>query len=227
MRRTTSCFALALAVAGASVPTVASAQISLFANLTTSAEPSVNGPTNSLTGAPRPMPFGTATFTLNPVGPEPSMSWIATIFNIDVTGSQTADANDNLTTAHIHGGASITPSASVIWGFFGTPFNDNAPKDVTLTPFASGVGGTFTGKWDAPEGNNTTLPAQLGNILNGRSYMNFHTVQNPGGEIRGTLVVVPEPATVVLTAAGLAMLALARRRRALRWPSQGARSLQP
>jgi hypothetical protein len=38
------------------------------------------------------------------------------------------------------------------------------------------------------EGNNTTLTAQLPNILSGHAYINFHTVQFGGGEIRGNIV---------------------------------------
>src|SRR5205807_6051044 len=71
------------------------------------------------------------------------------------------------------------------WGFFGSPFNDNNPDDHVVTPFGSGAGGTFTDKWDDPEGNATTLTAQLPNIRAGRAYINFHTTQFPGGEIRG------------------------------------------
>ena len=71
-----------------------------------------------------------------------------------------------------------------------------------MTPFATGVGGTVTGKWDVPEGNNTTLAAQLPNILAGRSYINFHTVQFGGGEVRGQLTVVPEPSSIALAGIG-------------------------
>jgi hypothetical protein len=53
------------------------------------------------------------------------------------------------------------------------------------TPFSTGVGGTFIGKWDAPEGNGTTLAAQLTNLRTGHAYLNFHTTQFTGGEIRG------------------------------------------
>jgi hypothetical protein len=105
-----------------------------------------------------------------------------------VTGSQTAGTADNLIAAHIHAGAAVAPGVNggVVWGFFGAPFNDNNPNDSVNTPFGAGlVGGTFSGKWDAPEGNGTTLPAQLDNIQNGRAYINFHTTQFSGGEIRG------------------------------------------
>ena len=142
------------------------------------------------------------------------MSWTATVFNIDFTGSQTDDINDNLTVAHIHGPAAPGASTGVIWGFIGSPFNDNSPNDVVMTPFASGVGGTVSGKWDLPEGNNTTFAAQVGNILAGLTYMNFHTVQFGSGEVRGQIQVVPEPETYLLMLAGLAGVgAMVRRRR--------------
>ena len=98
------------------------------------------------------------------------MTFTATIFNIDVNGTQTPnDANDNLVAAHIHAGPVVTPTLNgpVVWGFFGAPFNDNSPNDFTMTAFTTGVGGTFSGKWDLAEGNNTTLTAQLPNILAG------------------------------------------------------------
>jgi CHRD domain len=70
-----------------------------------------------------------------------------------------------------------------------------------MIPFATGVGGTFTGTWDQTEGNGTTLSDQLNNILTGRSYINFHTTQFGGGEIRGAIVQRSTPA--VFQAAGL------------------------
>ena len=82
-----------------------------------------------------------------------------------------------------------------------------------MTPFATGVGGTFSGKWDAPEGNNTTFAAQLDNILAGHAYINFHTTQFGGGEIRGNIVVVPEPETYAADA----------RRPGIVWPERCAR----
>ena len=153
-------------------------------SLTNSQEVPPTTPITS-TGGARPASFGTAKFQLNSA--QTAMTFTATINNIDVSGSQTADTNDNLIAAHIHAGATVAPGVNgpVVWGFFGTPFNDNNPNDVVNTPFASGVGGVISGKWDAPEGNGTTLAAQLTNIRTGHAYINFHTVQFGGGEIRG------------------------------------------
>ena len=202
--------ALAFSSAGAR------ADIFLHADLTNSAE---NPPTVPTTagGAPRPASFGTADFVLNTA--QTALSLTATIFNIDFNGMQTADINDNLLAAHIHAGPSVTPTTNgpVVWGFFGSPFNDNNPNDVVVTPFATGVGGTISGKWDAPEGNGTTLEAQLANILGGHSYINFHTVQFGGGEIRGNIAPVPEPSTwamLLLGFAAVGFIAYRRKRQA-------------
>jgi uncharacterized protein (TIGR03118 family) len=156
-------------------------------NLTNAQENPPANPTSSA-GGPRPASFGTARLQFNAA--QTAMTFTSTVNNIDFTGSQTSgEANDNLTVAHIHAGAAVTPATNgpVVWGFFGTPFNDNNPNDQQVIPFTSGVGGQINGKWDAPEGNATTLAAQLSNLREGRAYVNFHTTQFPGGEIRGNI----------------------------------------
>ncbi|HBB98775.1 MAG TPA: TIGR03118 family protein [Blastocatellia bacterium] len=163
------------------------AETRLFvASLTNAQEVPPTTPTTS-TGGSRPASFGTAKFQFNSA--QTAMTFTATINNIDVTGSQTTDTNDNLIAAHIHAGAAVVPgvNGAVVWGFFGTPFNDNNPNDSVVTPTSGGVGGTFSGKWDAPEGNATTLAAQLTNLRTGHAYINFHTTQFTGGEIRGNI----------------------------------------
>jgi len=195
------------------------AGIILVANMTNAAEaPVANTPNAPPSGvpltagpgaldptAPRPASFGHATFFLNDA--QTALTMTATIFNIDVTGTQTAGLNDNLVAAHIHASPTVTTgTAPVVWGFFGSPDNDVNPNDLVVTPFSTGVGGTFTSKWDAPEGNNgTTLAAQLANLLSEHAYINFHTTQFTGGEIRGFLV-IPEPSPLALLAAGAVVL---------------------
>jgi hypothetical protein len=206
--RTTLLSLLLLLIAGTS----GQATVILTATLTDGQEVPPSIPTTS-TGAPRPASFGFAIFELNDA--MTAMRFAATVFNIDFTGSQTADVNDNLIAAHIHAAPTVTPATNgpVVWGFFGMPFNDNNPNDAVIAPFANTVGGTVSGKWDAPEGNNTTLAAQLPNILSGHSYINFHTTQFPGGELRGNITVVPEPSAAILLGVGATAIVVGCRRK--------------
>lgn len=203
-----------------SAGTTAHAVTILFADLSNAQEIPPAHPTTT-TGGFRPASFGTATFGLNDA--RTAMTFSSTVFNIDFTGRQTPDTHDNLTVAHIHAGPNVTRNTNgpVAWGFLGVPFNDTNPRDVVVTPFSAGVGGTISGKWDAPEGNNTTLTAQVSNILEGRSYINFHTSQFPGGEVRGNISLAPEPSTFLLLGAGVVGLFGFRRLRH-RAPSWGA-----
>ena len=175
----------------------------------------------TLTGAQENPPnastaSGFASFVLNDA--QTALTFEATINGLDFTGSQTPGTADNLLNAHIHAGLLGGPgtNAGVVWGFIGSPFNDTNPTNTVVTPFASGVGGMVTGTWDAPEGQNTTLAAQLPFILNGMSYINFHTMGFGGGEIRGQIlqtnsVSVPEPATLALLGIGVACFGLRRK----------------
>ena len=165
-------------------------------------------PPNSLTAT------GFATFTLNDA--QTSLSFQATINGLDFTTFQTPGVTaDDVTNAHIHAPGPPGIAASVVWGFIGTPFNDTNPADTVVTPFTGGaIGGTVSGKWDLPEGNGTTLSAQLPSILSGNSYINFHTVAFPAGAIRGQILAVPEPSTLAMLSAGmLGLIGFARRRR--------------
>ena len=55
--------------------------------------------------------------------------------------------------------------------------------------------------------------ALIAGILNGTTYLNIHTVNFPGGEIRGQLQAVPEPTTLLLLGTTMAGLGLARWKR--------------
>jgi hypothetical protein len=101
----------------------ASADIVFTANLTHNQE-STQGVLVTSTGAPRPLSFGSATFVLNDA--QTALTMTATIFNIDVTGTQTADTNDNLLAAHIHVGQ--PPGMDAPEGNAGTTLATNLPQ---------------------------------------------------------------------------------------------------
>lgn len=71
--------------------------------------------------------------------------------------------------AHIHAPASATGTAGVVIGF--GPFNGGA----------WGASGSLTG-------STSLTPTILGYLIDGLSYVNFHTPANPGGEIRGQIL---------------------------------------
>lgn len=209
----------ALLLFALAAPFPAAAETLFSANITHDQETGSAGtePLVTATGEPRPLSYGTATLILNDAQTELSLD--ATVFNIDITGTQTLDTNDDLSAAHIHGAAAPGANAGVRWGFFGAPDNDINPDNLLVTPFASGVGGNFRSVWNQPEGNaGTTLTAQLPDIMAGLTYLNFHTRQFPGGEIRGqiTPAAIPEPGTMALLAGALpGILALRRKRQGL------------
>ena len=155
-------------------------------NMTNAQEaPGVNPTTSG--GQRRDSSYGTAHFVWN--AGQTAMTVTGSVSNIDFTNAQTSDGNDNIAGANIAAGASVKPGVNgpIVFGFNGTPFNDNNPNDASLTPSGSGIGGTFSTKWDSSEGNGTTLSAQLSNLRNGHAYINFNTNQFPNGEIRGDM----------------------------------------
>ena len=121
------------------------------------------------------------------------------------------------TASHIHsptaasgtgtaGVATITPT------FTGFPLGVTSGTydhtfDLTLASsynpaFVTANGGTTAG----------AEAALLAGLAAGQAYLNIHTSTFGGGEIRGFLVPIPEPATVGLTGLALAGLVFARRR---------------
>ena len=104
---------------------------------------------------------------------------------------------------HIHGNGSTTAQFPAN--------NTNAGITVDL----GGLGlhtasGTRSGR---VAGNVTLTPTQHDWLLDNKLYLNVHSQTNGGGEVRGQLVLVPEPATLGLAAAGLLALAITRSRR--------------
>jgi hypothetical protein len=136
----------------------------------------------------------------------------AGIFYDDVTnlltlnvGWGTGNGFTNLSSAaiagHIHGPTPSTPPASfnenmgVLIGLDGPPMVWNP----------SATNGSTVGTVAIPAVNEAAL-------LAGSLYVNIHTVTNGGGEIRGNLIVIPEPAMGLFAAMGAVVLAARRRR---------------
>jgi len=102
----------------------------------------------------------------------------------------------NATASHIHGPGGVG---------IGGP--TNAP---VLFPF-SGVTATTSGA--IPEQTFAISAAQVTMLQNGYLYFNVHSVNFPGGEIRGQIVPVPEPSTMALFGLGAGGLIFWMRRR--------------
>jgi len=128
-----------------------------------------------------------------PANPSPGIG-VATLSLDDVTGAVTLTGSFSglispATVSHIHGPAPTTANAGVL---------------LPLTVTAS-TSGTLTG-------GGTLSAANVGNMLNGLTYVNVHTGTLPGGEIRGQIYLVPEPATAAFLGLGLATIGLRLRR---------------
>jgi hypothetical protein len=187
----------AVVAAGLFLASAASAQETFVATLTGSQE------VPPVSTAAR----GEATLTLNAAGT--ALSYRVDIFGLDLLGF-TAAPEDNIQGLHIHR-APVGQNGPIVFGLLGPIGPANDLDDLVVSQVPGRV--TISGVWDNNEGNGTTLAAQLANLRSGNLYLNVHTAAFPGGEIRGQIV-VPEPGTAVLLAAGaLPLLGLVRRRR--------------
>ncbi len=122
------------------------------------------------------------------------------------------------TASHIHS-ATATPGTGTAGVATQTPSFVGFPLGVTSGTFDNTLNLTLASSWNAPfitANGGTTAGAEAAlfmGMTQGRAYLNIHTSQFPGGEIRGFLQPTPEPGTVVLLGSGLVGLASRVRRR--------------
>jgi hypothetical protein len=177
---------------------------------------------------------GIANFSLNDAG-------TALTYHLDTTGLDfgrinpsgisnnpipPGTPNDDVTRIHIHR-APFGSAGGIVFGQVETPANagpcigqcapgatDNLnDEDDLVVNVADGI---IFGVWDANEGANNNpanfLPALLADLLAGNLYINVHTSDFPGGEIRGQILRVPEPQSLPLIMCGLLAIYLVRRK---------------
>src|SRR5216683_4001439 len=162
----------------------------------------------SLTGAnevpPVPSPgTGLATVVLDST---------AQTLQVNVTFSGLT-SNDNA--AHIHCCAPLGTNAGVATT---VPAFPGFPLGVTSGSYSSVVFDLtqptiYNPAFVTLEGGTIPLAeaALIAGIQNGQTYLNIHTMINPGGEIRGQLEPVPEPTTLLLLGTTMGGLGLAAR----------------
>ena len=114
--------------------------------------------------------------------------------------------------AHIHCCAGPTVNAPIALPFpaFPAVTNGSYLHDFDLTLASSYSGAFLTANGSTATGARNALVAGL---LGGQAYANIHDAVFPGGEIRGQLTAVPEPASWALMIAGFGLTGAALRRR--------------
>lgn len=121
------------------------------------------------------------------------------------------------TASHIH--SPLNPATNLAGVATTTPTFVGFPLGVTSGSFTNTLDLTLSGSWNPAyitANGGTTAGAEAAfaaQILAGQAYWNIHTSAFTGGEIRGFLTYVPEPASGALIAFGFVGLGCVARRR--------------
>lgn len=165
--------------------------------------------TTTMTGAQEVPPTGSP-------GIGSALITIDTVTNLMTVNVAFAGLLSPTNIAHIHccaGPGAIASPATTVPSFPGFP--TGVTTGTYLQTFDLTLASTYNPAFIAANGG-TVAGAQaafITGLLNGLAYFNIHTVQFPGGEIRGQLQAVPEPATLLLLASGIAGVAGTVRKR--------------
>ena len=165
--------------------------------------------TATLTGAQEVPPTGSP-------GIGSALVTIDTVTNLMTVNVSFAGLVSPATIAHIHccappGGIAIP--ATTVPSFPGFP--TGVTTGTFIGTFDLDLASSFNPAFIAANGG-TVAGAQaafIAGLLNGQAYFNIHTLQFPGGEIRGQLQAIPEPATLLLLTSGIAGAAGVLRKR--------------
>lgn len=169
--------------------------------------------TTTLSGAAESPPnaslgTGTATVTIDDV---------AKTFRLQTSFS---GLTGNVTNAHIHCCTGTANTGTAIPATR-TPTLLGFPAGLTHGVFDQTYDMTLAGSWNAAfvtaQGGTTAqaFTAFVSGLDAGKAYLNIHSTSFSGGEIRGFLAPVPEPASMALMLGGLGLLVWTTRRRAL------------
>ena len=116
------------------------------------------------------------------------------------SGSITLDTETNMLSWNVTW-SGLSDGPATLAHFHGPAFpNQHAGVQVGITAVSPSNGAVIISAGQATD------------LLSDLWYLNIHTAAFPGGEIRGQVLLVPEPTTAILMGLGLVGLAAARRR---------------